>query len=79
MADDTLTRLTEVFRDVFDDDELVIARETTAHDIDDWDSLMHVSLMVAVEQRFGCRFSSGDVAGLGSVGELVDLIDRITG
>jgi acyl carrier protein len=76
MAEDTLPRLVEVFREVFDDDELAVTRDTTAHDVEAWDSLMHVSLVVAVEEHFGCRFSSGDVASLSNVGELVDLIDR---
>jgi acyl carrier protein len=76
MAHDTLERLTEIFRDVFDDDALVIDRATTAHDVEAWDSLMHVSLVVAVEEHFSCRFSSADVASLSNVGELVDLVDR---
>ena len=71
----TLQQVQEVFRDVFEDDALAIARQTTARDIEDWDSLMHVSLVVAIEQRFGVRFASGDVARLENVGQLVDLVD----
>jgi acyl carrier protein len=71
----TLTRVTDVFRDVFNDDELVISRNTTAKDIPDWDSVMHVSLVIQVEKAFGIRFSSTEVAQLQNVGELVDLVD----
>jgi acyl carrier protein len=71
---DTLARLTDVFRDVFDDEELVIDRQTTAKDIPGWDSLMHVTLLVNVEKTFGVRFTSSEVAGLKNVGELIDLI-----
>jgi acyl carrier protein len=69
-----LERLTEIFREVFENDELVISPQTTAKDIEGWDSLMHVTLIVNVENAFGVRFSSTKVAGLKNVGELVDLI-----
>jgi acyl carrier protein len=72
----TLDRLTEVFQDVFEDDDLVIARETTAADVEEWDSLMHVTLVVNVEREFGLRFKSSEVSALQSVGDLVDLIER---
>ena len=72
----TLDRLTEVFQDVFEDDDLVIARETTAADVEDWDSLMHVTLVVNVEREFGFRFKSSEVSALQSVGDLIDLIER---
>jgi acyl carrier protein len=71
---DTLTQLNDVFREVFDDDEISVTRETTAQDIEGWDSVMHVTLMINVEKAFGVRFRSSDVAGLKSVGDLVDLI-----
>ena len=60
---------------MFNDDELLISRHTTANDVQDWDSIMHVSLVVSIEKAFGIRFSSSEVAGLQNVGELVDLID----
>lgn len=71
----TLDRLNEVFRAVFDDDELQLTRSSTAGDVEDWDSLMHVTLMLNVEKAFGVRFSSTEVAALKNVGELVDLVD----
>ncbi len=73
--DETLVQLNDVFQDVFDDDELLTTRATTAADVEDWDSLMHVTLIINVEKAFGVRFLSAEVAGLKSVGELVDLID----
>jgi len=73
---ETLTQLNEVFQDVFDDDEIVVARETSAKDIEDWDSLMHVNLVLAVESKFGVRFTSTEVASLKDVGELNDLVEK---
>lgn len=71
----TLDQLTEVMIEVFDDDDLVITRETSAADVPAWDSLMHVTLMLQVEAAFGVQFSSADVTGLKDVGALVDLIE----
>lgn len=71
-----LSEIQSVFREVFDDDTIVIARETTAADVEQWDSLMHVTLMVHIERQFGVRFSSSEVSGLKNVGELVDLVTR---
>jgi acyl carrier protein len=71
---DVLTPLTEVFRGVFDDDDLTISRETTSRQIPEWDSLMHVTLLLNVEKAFGIQFRSSEVSGLQSVGELADLI-----
>lgn len=67
-------RLNEVFRDVFDDDDLEVNAETTADDIDDWDSLSHITLVSAVEDEFGIRFKMGEVSGMKNVGEMVDTI-----
>ena len=66
--------LTEVFRELFDDDEIVIGPETTADDIEDWDSVTNVQLLVAVEERFGVRFNTGEIAGLEDVGQMVALM-----
>lgn len=74
-----LERLQETFRDVFEDDELVVTEQTTAAEIEDWDSLMHVTLMLAVEADFGLRFTSGEISGLQSVGDLCALIGRHQG
>ncbi len=67
-------RLTEVFRDFFDDDEIELDEETTAEDIDDWDSLNHITLIAAVEGEFDVRFTMGEVSGMKNVGEMVKII-----
>lgn len=67
-------KLNEVFRDVFDDDSIVVSDETTANDIEDWDSLEHINLVVAVENKFGIKFNMGEVNDFKNVGEMVDLI-----
>ena len=72
---DPFNRLKEVFLDVFDDDEIELSRDTTAADVDAWDSLMHVTLVLAIEREFGLRFSSTEVAQLVDIGELVDLVE----
>ena len=75
LASPTLNRLTEVFHEVFDDDDIELSRETTAADVEDWDSLMHVTLILAAEREFDVRFNSTEVAQLHDVGQLIDLID----
>lgn len=78
MNDDFIwVQLTEVFGEVFDDDEFVLKVETTAADIEEWDSLSNVILLVAIEQAFdGLKFSTGEIANLGNVGELVSVIKK---
>ena len=67
-------KLNSVFQDVFDDDTIIVRDETTAADIEDWDSLEHINLMVAIEKDFGMRFNMAEVTGLKNVGEMVDVI-----
>ena len=68
-----------IFRDNFDDDSLVLTRETTADDIEDWDSLEQINLLTAMEKQFGVQFKLDDVRGLANVGDMVDLIIRLRG
>ena len=72
--EDAYNRLNEVFRDVFDDEDIVVNDTTTANDIEDWDSLEHINLVVAVEKKFGIRFSMGEVDGFRNVGAMMDSI-----
>lgn len=72
----TLEQLNEVFQEVFEDDDLQVQPQTSAKDIDEWDSLMHVNLVLAVESRFGVRFTSTEVAALKDVGEMADLVQK---
>lgn len=80
MGDRKMTRekiyeeLNEVFRDVFDDNTIVVNDDTTANDIEDWDSLEHINLIVAVEKKFGMKFNMGEVTTMKDVGAMVDII-----
>ena len=68
----------DIFRDNFDDDELVISRETSSDDIEYWDSLEQINLLTAMEKKFGLKFKLEDVRGLENVGDLLALIERMT-
>ncbi|MCB8566635.1 acyl carrier protein [Fusobacterium ulcerans] len=67
-------KLQEIFRDIFDDEELVITEEMTAADIEDWDSLAQINLIIAIEKEFKVRFSLEEVSKLKNIGEMLDLI-----
>lgn len=68
--------LTEVFQDVFDDDELELFDEMTAEDVEEWTSLTHIQLIVAVEKKFGVKFTTVEVMKLKNVGEFIALIEK---
>jgi acyl carrier protein len=68
-------KLTQVFHDVFDDDTIVVSPELTADDVDEWDSLTHIRLVMAIEKAFGLKFSAAEVEQLRNVGDLMTLID----
>lgn len=70
---DILAELTAIFREVFDDDSIIVTRQSTANDIDAWDSLTHMNMVMAVEVRYGIRFALGELPSLRNVGDLVDL------
>ena len=72
---DIHTRLTEIFRAVFEDDSIVIRQDMTAEDVENWDSLSHINLIVAVEKEFRIRFTTAEVSALKNVGELEVLIE----
>jgi len=74
--DEAYSRLVPIFRDVLDADDIVLADETTAEDVDGWDSLNHVTLIVAIEKAFRITVTTRDAQKLRNVGELVDLIVR---
>jgi len=73
-----LAKLNTIFQDVLGDDELRLAPETTAHDVEDWDSLNHVRLMLTVSKVFGVKFSAAEIGRLKNVGELIALIQSKT-
>ncbi len=64
----------EVFRRIFDDESITVEDGTTSADIEDWDSLEHINLVVAIEKKFGIKFNMGEVNGFKNVGEMVDTI-----
>lgn len=72
-------KLTEVFQDVFDDESIELSETTTASDIEDWDSLMHINLVSATEDEFDLEFEMKDILELKNVGTFVDLILRELG
>lgn len=76
MSDEAVwNKLTDVFREVFDDDEIIIGPETTAENILEWDSMSNIQLLVAIEKAFdGVKFNTGEVANLKNVGEMVAVI-----
>ena len=67
-------RLNNVFREVFDDDSIVLNDNTTSDDIEDWDSFEHINLVVAVEEEFSFKIPMGKVVTMKNVGEKVDII-----
>jgi len=69
-----LSKLTGIFRDVFNDETLVARPEMTAHEVDRWDSLSHMDMILLVEEAFGIRFRTREIADLMNVGDLVRLI-----
>jgi acyl carrier protein len=74
-AVDTLTKLQDVCREIFENPSLQLAPETTAKDVPNWDSFTHLNIVAAVEQRFGIRFRTSEIESLKNVGDFVKAID----
>lgn len=72
--EEVYVRLNEVFRNMFDDDSIELNDNTTSDDIEDWDSLEHINLLVSVEQEFNMKFNMNEVTNMKNVGEMVDII-----
>lgn len=71
---DIYEKLNVIFREVFDDDSINVNENTTSNDIEDWDSLEHINLIVAVENGFGIKFNMNEVTKMKNVGAMVDII-----
>lgn len=71
-----LERVTNIFKEVFDDDDIVLTDETTSADIEDWDSLTHITLISEIEEEFDFKFSMKDVLGMKNVGEMLDILQN---
>ena len=74
-----LAKINEIAKDVFDNDEVELTEATTAADVEEWDSLSHLSLISDVEDEFGITFTLAEVSGSKNVGELVDAIIKHMG
>ncbi|MBO5579886.1 MAG: acyl carrier protein [Prevotella sp.] len=73
---DILAQVQDVFREELEVDDLVLTDETTADDVEEWDSLSHVQLVVALEKSFGIKFTSREILSWDNVGDLVDCIEK---
>jgi acyl carrier protein len=69
--------LQDVFRQVFDDDEIVLTDATTADDVDGWDSMMHINLIISMEKRFGVKFAAAEIAGMKAAGQNVGTLTKL--
>lgn len=78
-AEQVLKEFEEIFRDNFDDETLVLTRETCADDIEDWDSLEQINLLTTIGKKYDLKFRIEDVRGLKNVGDMVDLVLRLKG
>ena len=75
MTEQTQATLTRILHDVFDDDTIVLRPDLSAADVDGWDSLAHVRLLLTVERKMGIKFNAVEAGKLKNVGELIELID----
>lgn len=72
--DNTAAELTLIFRDVFDDDKLELTDKMTSDDIEDWDSITHLTLITEIEKRFRMKFKMREISGMKNVGELISIV-----
>lgn len=71
---DILQKLGVIFRDVFDDEDIVLTNETTANDIEDWDSLAQINLLIAIKKEFKINFDLEEVSKYKNVGDIINAI-----
>jgi len=71
---DALLTVQEIFRNILDNEEIILSEETTADDVEEWDSLTHIQLIVAVEKKFKIKFNSKEILSWKNVGEMLDAI-----
>ncbi len=71
---DVLEKVNQVFIDTLDNEDIALTNATTANDVEDWDSLNHIQLVVAIEKLFKVRFTSQEILSWNNVGEMIDCI-----
>lgn len=74
IKDEVLTKVTDIFRDTLENDDIVLSYDTTANDIEEWDSLNHIMLVVAIEKALNIRFKSQEIQEWNNVGDMLDCI-----
>jgi len=74
--DSIYVEINRIFKDIFDDESIEVSDDTNADDIEDWDSLEQINILVAIEKKFNIKFTIRDVESLENVGQTVDLIER---
>jgi acyl carrier protein len=72
--EEVLSAVQDIFRDIFDAQNLLVTDETDSDDIEDWDSMNHINLVSAVEKKFNIRFALGELQTLNNVGAMIDLM-----
>ena len=75
-TNEVLADCTPIFRDVLDNEDIVLHAETTADDIEEWDSLTHIQLIVAIEKHFKIRFTTAEITSFKNVGEMCEAISK---
>ena len=71
---DVIAQLNEIFRDILDNEDIELEETTTAEDVEEWDSLSHIQLVVAVEKHFNVKFTSKEIMGWNNVGDMINCI-----
>jgi len=72
--EEIFNKVQDIFRDIFDEDDLVITDSSSSDDVEDWDSLNHINLVSAIEKEFKIRFALGELQSLKDVGAMIDLM-----
>lgn len=75
-TNEVLKQVNDIFIDTLDNDEIKLNRDTTANDVENWDSLTHIQLVVAIERHFHIRFTSKEIQSWANVGEMVESISK---